>query len=53
MEIVNPFERVRKSQNKSFIRKIGVGLRIESIDPQEMFNPPQEQEDDDLTQYEI
>ena len=51
IEVPNPFEKTRKTSNKSIIRKFGLGLKIDSLDPQELFSPPVEEED--LTDYEF
>ncbi len=48
MEVGNPFER---SKSKVFFRKFGIGLKIDSKDPQELFQP--QTEEYDLSDYEI
>ena len=52
---VNPFAKGpgKSNVNKSFFRKFGVGLKFDSKDPQELFNPPTEAEDENLRDYEI
>jgi len=50
--VANPFEKSRKSPSKSFIRKFGLGFKIDSKDPQELFHPPTIEEED-LSDYEI